>query len=126
MLDGVTILNTVTHTVVTKGFGLVTWSWIWLGVLLTSIFVILLLAKTYDTRSWDDGTEYIIPVLMGVFSVIAFLAVSIDSQIKTSYEYNTYDVIIDDTVNLNEFTSRYKIIEQNGLIYTIEEIREDT
>ena len=32
-----------------------------------------------------------------------------------------YQVIIDDGVEFNEFISKYKIIEQEGLIYTVEE-----
>lgn len=32
-----------------------------------------------------------------------------------------YQVIIDDGVKFNEFTSKYKIIKQDGLIYTVEE-----
>lgn len=32
-----------------------------------------------------------------------------------------YQVIIDDGVEFNEFTNKYKIIKQDGLIYTVEE-----
>ena len=32
-----------------------------------------------------------------------------------------YQVIIDDGVEFNEFTNKYKIIKQGGLIYTVEE-----
>lgn len=32
-----------------------------------------------------------------------------------------YQVVIDDGVKFNEFTSKYKIIKQDGLIYTVEE-----
>ena len=32
-----------------------------------------------------------------------------------------YQVIIDDEAKFNEFTNKYEIIEQNGLIYTVEE-----
>lgn len=32
-----------------------------------------------------------------------------------------YQVIVKDDVNFNEFLDKYKIIEQNGLIYTVEE-----
>lgn len=33
-----------------------------------------------------------------------------------------YQVIVDDGVEFNEFTSKYKIIKQDGLIYTVEEL----
>lgn len=32
-----------------------------------------------------------------------------------------YQVIIDDGVEFNEFTNKYKIVKQDGLIYTVEE-----
>ena len=32
-----------------------------------------------------------------------------------------YQVIIDDEVEFNDFTSKYKIIKQDGFIYTVEE-----
>ena len=32
-----------------------------------------------------------------------------------------YQVIVEDDVNFNEFLDKYKIIDQNGLIYTVEE-----
>ena len=32
-----------------------------------------------------------------------------------------YQVIVDDGVKFNEFTSKYKIIKQDGVIYTVEE-----
>ena len=32
-----------------------------------------------------------------------------------------YQIIIDDEAKFNEFTNKYEIIEQNGLIYTVEE-----
>ena len=32
-----------------------------------------------------------------------------------------YQVVIDDGVKFNEFTSKYKIIKQDGCIYTVEE-----
>ena len=34
---------------------------------------------------------------------------------KTKY----YDVIVDDSVNFNEFHDKYEIYEQNGKIFTI-------
>lgn len=33
-----------------------------------------------------------------------------------------YQVIIDDEVKFNDFVNKYKIIKQDGLIYTVEEL----
>lgn len=41
-------------------------------------------------------------------------------------EYETrYKVIISDEVSMNDFTTRYKIIDQEGKIYTVREIAND-
>lgn len=37
------------------------------------------------------------------------------------HQITRYEVIIDDTVSMNEFYEKYKIISQEGKIYTVEE-----
>lgn len=37
-------------------------------------------------------------------------------------DYNTYEVILDDSVSMNEFMSTYEILEQRGQIYVVKEI----
>ena len=32
-----------------------------------------------------------------------------------------YEVLCDDTVNINEFYEKYKVIDKEGLIYTVKE-----
>lgn len=39
-------------------------------------------------------------------------------------DYNTYEVILDDSVSMNEFMSTYEILEQRGQIYVVKEIEE--
>ena len=39
-------------------------------------------------------------------------------------DYNTYEVILDDSVSMNEFMNTYEILEQRGQIYVVKEIEE--
>ena len=50
-----------------------------------------------------------------VFSVIAFC------EVDNGPEETVYKVIVDDSVPMNEFYSRYEIIDQEGLIYEVKE-----
>ena len=38
--------------------------------------------------------------------------------------YTSYEVILEDSVSMNEFLDRYEILDQRGQIYTIKEIEE--
>jgi hypothetical protein len=40
---------------------------------------------------------------------------------KTDISHIEYKVIIDDSVSMNEFLDKYKIIDQEGKIYTVKE-----
>lgn len=39
-------------------------------------------------------------------------------------DYNAYEVILDDSVSMNEFMNAYEILEQRGQIYVVKEIEE--
>ena len=38
--------------------------------------------------------------------------------------YTSYDVIIEDSVSMNEFMNTYEVLEQRGQIYVVKEIEE--
>ncbi|MBR5503373.1 MAG: hypothetical protein IKV87_02855 [Methanobrevibacter sp.] len=38
--------------------------------------------------------------------------------------YTSYEVILEDSVSINEFLNRYEILDQRGQIYVIKEIDE--
>ena len=60
-----------------------------------------------------DGKIFIILVLI----CISFCCLGC----KYSTSYTQYQVTISDNVNFNEFNNKYKIISQDGKIYTVEE-----
>ena len=54
---------------------------------------------------------------------ILILLCSIPIDLATQIpNYNTYEVIIDDTVLMKDFTNTYEILEQRGKIYVVKEI----
>lgn len=59
----------------------------------------------------------ILGLILGMFSGTIF---GIGKQIPTEYE-TQYKVVISDEVSMSEFTEKYKIIEQEGRIYTVVE-----
>ena len=52
--------------------------------------------------------------LIGAISLFIF---------KVPY-YTSYEVILEDSVSMNEFLSKYEILDQRGQIYVIKEINE--
>ena len=70
--------------------------------------------------------EYGIGALVGLFVglFVGFLAALVVGIIEIEY-YPTYKITISDEVNMNEFTNRYEILEQEGKIYTVKEIMPD-
>jgi len=59
-------------------------------------------------------TVGIISILIGTFGAI-FLKIPGDT---------IYEVTIDDSVSMNEFTNAYEVLEQRGQIYVVKEIEE--
>ena len=53
-----------------------------------------------------------------MFVIIAFIGFK---RIKEDASYKIYEVLCDDTVNINEFYEKYKVIDKKGLIYTVKE-----
>ena len=57
-------------------------------------------------------------VLMIASIVVACLG---GSESKTDVSHIEYKVTIDDSVSMNEFLSKYEILDQEGKIYTVKE-----
>ena len=86
--------------------------------ILFAILGLCALAVAIIIAAEGEGTAFflLIPfVLCMVLSCLAF------SAINSNPEETIYKVLVDDSVPMNEFYSRYEIIDQEGLIYTIKE-----
>lgn len=106
MIEGITILNKIAIT------GLP--SWIMVSAII--IFTIgLLIFTVFIIADWPTWTAIIPAVSLLVFVICGIL----DGIIKTG-EYR-YECTIDDSVSYNEIVKNYKIVEQRGDIWVLED-----
>ena len=117
MLKGINVLNTYDivsseyHDII---FPAVVFTCIAVGGIAIIIYMLL------DSKLIKDA---VVPsVIVVIFTLFAMVASIYGFTNLPENKYQTrYDVTIDDTVNFNEFTSKYEVVKQEGLIYTIVE-----
>lgn len=105
MINGITVLDTASRTTMIPTLGIIVAIALIVGIILVCIGNVW---KHEETTSC--GTAFVVAGIIGIIMWAAFTPL---------LKYNEYKVTIDDTVSLNEFNSRYEIIEQEGKIYTI-------
>ena len=111
-MEGVTILNEV--NINSKPF----------FILILALILIIIACVTFasfDNFYWIDNIiGCIITLLIGctIFVIVAFVGFK---NIKEMTSYKTYEVLCNDTVNINEFYAKYEVIDKKGLIYTVKE-----
>lgn len=63
-------------------------------------------------------------ITIGASLVFGLLVgIPIDSMTQVP-DYIKYEVILDDSVSMNEFMNTYEVLEQRGQIYVVKEIEE--
>lgn len=105
MLDGINVLNTIA---IHKEFP--TWAYLTIG-LLFGVGIGLTCCFEFKT------------IIVGIILFISgflVLVYGINTNLQYSGEYN-YQVTIDESVSMVDFTSKYDIIRVDGEIYTIRE-----
>lgn len=107
MVEGITILN---KTAVT---GLPTW----VSVLAFVIFFIG--AIVFAVSMVLDGPVYVTAYSLMIGLIVMFAYGTFKLTVKTG-EYR-YECIIDDSVSYNEVVENYKIVEQRGDIWVLED-----
>lgn len=106
-MEGVTILATK-EAVEASGF-----NWV-LAILV--FFVAVCIGLIHGATDNMPGLGLLLGAIVGL--IFGFLTGIITGETSSP---ETYKVTISDAVNFNEFNKRYKIINQEGLIYTITE-----
>lgn len=105
------ILNVGTTTIDYLGG----WS---ISVIIFAICGAIFLIASLLTGIWDYSFIATVFWVMGVFCVFgAFYDYHTNNPVKVT----TYQVILDDSISYNEFVEKYKVIKQEGRIYTIYE-----
>lgn len=72
----------------------------------------------------EDG----LVILTSIFVVISIFLGTGFAEIegkKEVFDYTEYKVIVDDTVNMNEFMSKYEVLDRDGEIYIVRELAEN-
>ncbi|MCM1324379.1 MAG: hypothetical protein NC218_09470, partial [Acetobacter sp.] len=105
-MEGITILNTIAeeiHGGSLLGFGCI------MGILLITCGILLIIANLATTM---DGSMALALLVI----CLGMLGIKIDYQNNgpvIGYEYS-YEVIVEDGVDFNEFVQHYEVIDQRG------------
>lgn len=109
-MNGVTILNSYEY--LTNVASIIGSNALFLVCLMASIFILIKLLKYSSRCSW---TEFAILVVCVALTITFGCLVP-----KEKYETH-YQVMVDDSVSMNEFQSKYEIIKVEGNIYTVKD-----
>lgn len=97
------------------------WTGFWISVITLGIlFIIFAILEIY---SGDIGMA-VFTIMMGTVVTLVFGTLMGGIESKPVAYKTRYKVTISDEVKMNEFYERYKVIDQESKIYTVEE-RED-
>lgn len=106
-MAGVTILQTVTPIAEVTVL-------IFVCCCVVVLINLILAIICYSERWIIRGIVFTIIAVIGVITAILDLS-------RPMYNKTRYQIIIDDSVSMSEFTQRYNIIEQEGIIYWVTE-----
>ena len=108
-MDGVTILNSYESLTNFGSVFIMSALCVWF---FTVVVLVLLSLLKYGCDSWKG------PVFLVICVVLTIVCGCLIPERK--YEIH-YQVTVDDSVSMNEFQSKYEIIEVEGKIYTVKE-----
>lgn len=115
-MDGVNILNTFETCI----NGDIIFLQLFIGVILSvaGLCVICMTIREIFIDGWDITQHLFCIILAVVFFIggISLFKTTPDKKLETRYQ-----VTVDDSVAMNEFQSKYEIIEVEGKIYTVRE-----
>ena len=106
-MAGVTILQTVTPI---AGVTVLIFVCCCVVVLINLILAIICYSERWIIR----GIVFTIIAVLGVITAILNLS-------HPMYEKTKYQVVIEDTISMNDFTKQYNVIEQEGITYWVTE-----
>ena len=110
-MEGVTILNTIEVMECTWGFSIV-------GLIIAILSLLFLIGIIFSIIK----NEVIITSFLSLFVVFGVvISTMCFGSVNEYFDHYKYQVIVDDSVSLIEFTEKYEILDQEGLIYTVKE-----
>ena len=112
-MDGVTILQVIEKTFLNE-----TSEHIIAGSVIVGIMAIFLTTIFWSEIGLDSG--WTIASILLLFSCITLIIIEAICGVRITDI--TYRVLVDSNVNMNEFFSKYELIEREGLIYLVREV----
>lgn len=111
-MDGIMILNTISTPV--YSFGWNGWCWLLIPLALLAIYLIVF---GHENRRFASARRW---RTIGIVSLAAILGLgtAICSMENVAYE-KTYQVLVDSSVDMEQFRANYEILEQVGITYII-------
>ena len=99
-----------------------TWGWNWLGfaigiLAIGSMITFFLFDNDSDTAM--AALSFFLCIVLTVVSTLVF------ANTKEKDRYNKYQVLLDDSVSVNELYENYEVIEQEGITFWVEDKRDD-
>ena len=92
-----------------------TWGFSWLGILLASLGIILFVCCIND---WCPSEYSVIIAILALFSIACFAT---GKEVEPTIQYQ---VVLTDSMTVEELYKEYEIIEQKGISYIIQEKEE--
>lgn len=116
MIDGVTVL--ASEVVMTSCAGMDIMFYIFLGLIIMGFLSFLIGATANSLRFIQTGV-----IMLGCSFILFVISLPIDAVTQIP-DYTKYEVILDNSVSMNEFMNTYEVLEQRGQIYVVKEIEE--
>jgi 4-hydroxybenzoate polyprenyltransferase len=99
-----------------------TWGWSWLGLVI-GVLAIFLMIAFFIFDADGDAPMAALSLLLG--TVLFIVSGFIFSHANEKDRYNKYQVLLDDSVSVNELYENYEVIEQEGITFWVEDKRDD-
>lgn len=115
MLKGVTILNS--YDIIIPEWHDTFFRTVVFSIIAVSGIALIIYLLLDSKRIKDALTPSVIIVLFTLLSI--FVSIHGFTNLPENKYQTRYEVTISDDVNFNEFTSKYQVVKQEGLIYTI-------
>ena len=118
-MDGVTILQTITH--ITYNWHWTDWCTVCAIVACVGIMGWLVCRSMRVNRSPRARIAAKITVLFIILTFIGVPSTIIAARLGEKVENKTYQVLLDDNVRISEFRTQYEILEEQGITYIVRE-----
>ena len=100
----------------------------WIYKLLLAIAIVIIgvgvtsCLTIFEIPNWTFVLVGLVLIITGFFGV----SHTTNAMKRTSVlDYNTYKVILDETINVKDFLDKYEVLSRDGEIFTIREIELD-